>query len=74
MKNPSQINQNGAQERFGGALGCKSALGNQEVPTPGARAQLFGTTWAILVAIWDPPGAQRGYQNLAFLHQVVQKS
>ena len=54
MKNRSQINENGAQERFGGALGCKSALGSQKVPTPGARAQLFGTSWAILGDFGDP--------------------
>ena len=57
---PSEINQNGAQERFETELETCRCPGPRKMPYPGVRAQAFGATWAILGAILAPAGPQLG--------------
>ena len=57
MENPSQIDQNGAQARFGRPLGSISVLGLSKNANAGyARAQPFAAIWVIMVAILAPAG------------------
>ena len=57
IQNPSEIDQNGAQEGSESDPGSKSVPGN---PPGSFFGSHFGATWAILGAILDPAGRQGG--------------